>query len=120
MCSSFLLLIKTSLLRLLVTNRSKLLRFFNDFHFDKEDEDFKSDKAQVVREIETLEPTTPSASPQRYAAVFSSQYQYHAQPTPSYPIRVSVLVSIFHNLMPVFWQSKVSSQVFEILCRLTR
>ncbi|KAK1353696.1 hypothetical protein POM88_052061 [Heracleum sosnowskyi] len=34
-------------------------------HFASEDEDFKSDKAQVVREIETLEPTTPYASPQR-------------------------------------------------------
>ncbi|XP_074364470.1 putative MO25-like protein At5g47540 [Apium graveolens] len=53
------------IVNVLVTNRSKLLRFFNDFHFDKEEEDFKSDKAQVVREIETLEPTSPSSSPRR-------------------------------------------------------
>ncbi|KAA8526576.1 hypothetical protein F0562_008221 [Nyssa sinensis] len=40
---------------ILITNRSKLLRFFGDFKFDKEDEQFEADKAQVVKEIATLE-----------------------------------------------------------------
>ncbi|WOH03154.1 hypothetical protein DCAR_0522548 [Daucus carota subsp. sativus] len=53
------------IVNVLVTNKSKLLRFFGSFCFDKEDEDFKADKAQVVSEIESLEAITPSASPQR-------------------------------------------------------
>jgi calcium binding protein 39 len=41
---------------ILMANRSKLLRLFADFKIDKEDEQFESDKAQVVREIAALEP----------------------------------------------------------------
>uniref|UniRef100_A0A5B7C1L8 MO25-like protein n=1 Tax=Davidia involucrata TaxID=16924 RepID=A0A5B7C1L8_DAVIN len=41
---------------ILITNRSKLLQFFGDFNFDKEDEQFEADKAQVIKEIATLEP----------------------------------------------------------------
>ncbi|KAL5700206.1 hypothetical protein ACHQM5_025683 [Ranunculus cassubicifolius] len=40
----------------LVTNRSKLLRFFADFKTEKEDEQFEADKAQVVKEITALQP----------------------------------------------------------------
>lgn len=43
---------------ILVANRSKLLRLFADFKFDKENEQFEADKAQVVREIAALEPQT--------------------------------------------------------------
>ncbi|KAL1560017.1 putative MO25-like protein [Salvia divinorum] len=41
---------------ILVTNKSKLLRLFADFKTEKEDEQFESDKAQVVKEIDALEP----------------------------------------------------------------
>ncbi|RVW95183.1 putative MO25-like protein [Vitis vinifera] len=41
---------------ILVTNRSKLLRFFGDFNIDKEDDQFEADKAQVIREITNLNP----------------------------------------------------------------
>ncbi|KAA8520188.1 hypothetical protein F0562_014444 [Nyssa sinensis] len=41
---------------ILVANRSKLLRLFADFKTDKEDEQFEADKAQVVKEIVSLEP----------------------------------------------------------------
>ncbi|KAF9664405.1 hypothetical protein SADUNF_Sadunf16G0015600 [Salix dunnii] len=44
------------IISILVANRSKLLRLFADFKIDKEDEQFEADKAQVVREIASLEP----------------------------------------------------------------
>lgn len=40
---------------ILVTNRSKFLRFFSTFKTDKEDEQFEADKAQVVNEIAALQ-----------------------------------------------------------------
>ncbi|KAJ6700347.1 CALCIUM-BINDING PROTEIN 39-RELATED [Salix purpurea] len=40
---------------ILVANRSKLLRLLADFKLDKEDEQFEADKAQVVKEIASLE-----------------------------------------------------------------
>ncbi|KAI4371641.1 hypothetical protein MLD38_009968 [Melastoma candidum] len=40
---------------ILVANRNKLLRLFADFKFDKADEQFEADKAQVIREISSLE-----------------------------------------------------------------
>ncbi|RZC89717.1 hypothetical protein C5167_035712 [Papaver somniferum] len=43
-----------------ITNRSKLLRFFGDFKLDKEDEQFEADKAQVIKEIASLEPRDSS------------------------------------------------------------
>ncbi|GMN27805.1 hypothetical protein TIFTF001_001818 [Ficus carica] len=45
----------TEIVNVLVTNKSKLLRFFEDFKFEKVPEQFETDKAQVVREIENLE-----------------------------------------------------------------
>ncbi|GJN32911.1 hypothetical protein PR202_gb21454 [Eleusine coracana subsp. coracana] len=39
---------------ILVTNRSKLLRFFAGFKIDKEDEQFEADKEQVIKEISGL------------------------------------------------------------------
>ncbi|KAJ8748609.1 hypothetical protein K2173_007599 [Erythroxylum novogranatense] len=39
----------------LVTNRTKLLRFLGDFAIEKEDEQFEADKAQVIQEIAALE-----------------------------------------------------------------
>ncbi|EPS58963.1 hypothetical protein M569_15850, partial [Genlisea aurea] len=39
---------------ILVTNRNKLLRLFADLKTDKEDEQFETDKAQVIREIAAL------------------------------------------------------------------
>lgn len=39
---------------ILVANKNKLLRLFNDFKLEKEDEQFESDKAQVVNEIAGL------------------------------------------------------------------
>ncbi|KAJ7964737.1 putative Calcium-binding protein [Quillaja saponaria] len=41
---------------ILVTNRSKLLRFLGDFKIDKADEQFEADKAQVMKEISSLDP----------------------------------------------------------------
>lgn len=41
---------------ILVANREKLLRFFGEFKTEKEDEQFDQDKAQVVKEIASLEP----------------------------------------------------------------
>ncbi|KAJ6401421.1 hypothetical protein OIU84_016769 [Salix udensis] len=46
------------IISVLVTNRSKLLRFLGDFSIDKEDEQFEADKAQVIKEIATLEITS--------------------------------------------------------------
>ncbi|KAG5232050.1 MO25 protein [Salix suchowensis] len=43
------------IISVLVTNRSKILRFLGDFSIDKEDEQFEADKAQVIKEIATLE-----------------------------------------------------------------
>ncbi|KAL4588935.1 hypothetical protein LXL04_001835 [Taraxacum kok-saghyz] len=43
------------IVNVLIANRSKLLRFFSDFSLDKVDEQFESDKAEVVKEIATLE-----------------------------------------------------------------
>ncbi|KAJ9146952.1 hypothetical protein P3X46_029164 [Hevea brasiliensis] len=43
------------IISVLVTNKSKLLRFFGDFNIDKDDEQFEADKAEVIREIATLE-----------------------------------------------------------------
>ncbi|KAF9669598.1 hypothetical protein SADUNF_Sadunf14G0124100 [Salix dunnii] len=43
------------IISVLVTNRSKLLRFLGDFSIDKEDEQFEADKAQVIKVIATLE-----------------------------------------------------------------
>ncbi|XP_061960685.1 putative MO25-like protein At5g47540 [Populus nigra] len=43
------------IISVLVTNRSKLLRFLGDFSIDKEDEQFEADKARVIKEIATLE-----------------------------------------------------------------
>eukprot|EP00246_Nothoceros_aenigmaticus_P004769 TRINITY_DN1645_c0_g1_i1.p1 TRINITY_DN1645_c0_g1~~TRINITY_DN1645_c0_g1_i1.p1 ORF type:complete len:339 (+),score=76.04 TRINITY_DN1645_c0_g1_i1:446-1462(+) len=40
---------------ILLGNRSKLLRFFESFKTEKEDEQFDADKAQVVKEIMSLE-----------------------------------------------------------------
>ncbi|KAL6140237.1 hypothetical protein ACLB2K_058537 [Fragaria x ananassa] len=40
----------------LVTNRSKLLRFFGDFNIEKEDMQFEADKAELIKEIFILEP----------------------------------------------------------------
>ncbi|KAJ0697621.1 putative peptidase M13, armadillo-like helical [Helianthus annuus] len=50
------------IVKVLVANRSKLIRFFSDFSFEKADEQFESDKAEVVREIATLELTGPPCS----------------------------------------------------------
>ncbi|XP_071727124.1 putative MO25-like protein At5g47540 [Rutidosis leptorrhynchoides] len=44
------------IVNVLVANKSKLLRFFADFTFEKADEQFEADKAQVMREIATLVP----------------------------------------------------------------
>ncbi|KAL3636997.1 hypothetical protein CASFOL_019296 [Castilleja foliolosa] len=47
------------IVNILCANRSKLLRFFQEFNMDKEDETFEADKAQVMKEILSLVPTTP-------------------------------------------------------------
>jgi calcium binding protein 39 len=43
------------IVNILVANRSKFLRFFSDFKSEKEDPQFDQDKAQVVKEIASLE-----------------------------------------------------------------
>lgn len=50
------------IVNVLIANRSKLIRFFSDFTFDKPDEQFEADKAQVMKEIETLVPSCPTCS----------------------------------------------------------
>ncbi|PIN26163.1 Conserved protein Mo25 [Handroanthus impetiginosus] len=47
------------IINVLYANKSKLLRFFDGFTLDKEDEVFETDKAQVIREIVEIESTTP-------------------------------------------------------------
>ncbi|KAL7130871.1 hypothetical protein ABFS83_13G161100 [Erythranthe nasuta] len=47
------------IINILCANRSKLLRFFDGFNVDKEDEMFEADKAQIMKEIAELVPTTP-------------------------------------------------------------
>ncbi|XP_076942017.1 putative MO25-like protein At5g47540 [Bidens hawaiensis] len=44
------------IVNVLVANRSKLLRFLSEFTFEKADEEFEADKAQVINEIENLVP----------------------------------------------------------------
>ncbi|XVF31865.1 hypothetical protein REPUB_Repub17cG0031100 [Reevesia pubescens] len=48
------------IISILVTNRSKLLRFFGQFNNDKEDEQFEADKSQIMKEIATLQSTDRS------------------------------------------------------------
>ncbi|KAK4755563.1 hypothetical protein SAY87_009320 [Trapa incisa] len=43
------------IINILITNRSKLLRFLADFNSDKEDEQFEEDKVQVIKEIASLD-----------------------------------------------------------------
>lgn len=43
------------IISVLVSNRIKLLQFFGGLNIDKEDEQFEADKAQVMKEISTLE-----------------------------------------------------------------
>ncbi|GLT46251.1 hypothetical protein SLA2020_200220 [Shorea laevis] len=43
------------IISVLVTNRSKLLRFLGEFNIEKEDEQFVADKLQIIEEIATLE-----------------------------------------------------------------
>ncbi|CAM8954464.1 unnamed protein product [Rhodiola kirilowii] len=60
MCCNQLFLVNQNkppeVVTILVTNRSKLIRFFNDFNIDKEDAQFEADKAQLVKEIAELQP----------------------------------------------------------------
>ncbi|KAH6822698.1 Mo25 family protein [Perilla frutescens var. hirtella] len=49
----------TDITNILCANRAKLVRFFDGFNTDKEDEMFEADKAQVVKEIKELVPTSP-------------------------------------------------------------
>lgn len=49
----------TDVVNILCANRNKLLRFFDAFNLDKEDETFEADKAQVIKEISGLVATTP-------------------------------------------------------------
>ncbi|EPS57907.1 hypothetical protein M569_16910, partial [Genlisea aurea] len=43
------------IVNILSANKTKLLRFFDDFKTDKEDERFEADKAEAVKEIMQLE-----------------------------------------------------------------
>ncbi|XP_076904895.1 putative MO25-like protein At5g47540 [Bidens hawaiensis] len=43
------------IVKVLIANRDKLLKFFSEFNFEKAGEHFESDKAEVVKEIATLE-----------------------------------------------------------------
>ncbi|KAI4305681.1 hypothetical protein L6164_029032 [Bauhinia variegata] len=45
----------SEIVSVLVSNRSKLLRFLGDLNMDKVDEQFQEDKEQVIKEIATLE-----------------------------------------------------------------
>ncbi|XP_047944855.1 putative MO25-like protein At5g47540 [Salvia hispanica] len=47
------------IVNILCANENKLLRFFDGFNSDKEDEMFEADKAQVVKEIMELVAATP-------------------------------------------------------------
>ncbi|KAM7271066.1 hypothetical protein ACFE04_030280 [Oxalis oulophora] len=51
------------IVNVLVTNKSKLLRFLGDFHPDKEDEKFETDKATIIQEIITLKHADRPPSP---------------------------------------------------------
>ncbi|XVE72507.1 hypothetical protein DITRI_Ditri11bG0044900 [Diplodiscus trichospermus] len=45
------------IISILVSNRSKLLRFFGEFNIDKEDDQFEADKSQIIQEIAGLQST---------------------------------------------------------------
>ncbi|KAI7744115.1 hypothetical protein M8C21_030365 [Ambrosia artemisiifolia] len=53
------------ILNVLVANRSKLLRFFSEFTFEKADEQFEADKAQVMNEIANLVPKCDTCESQK-------------------------------------------------------
>lgn len=44
---------------ILAGNKDKLLRYLKDFHSDTNDEQFKEEKAVIIKEISTLEASTP-------------------------------------------------------------
>ncbi|KAM2956911.1 hypothetical protein FF2_023984 [Malus domestica] len=52
------------IVNVLVKNRTKLIRFLNDFTIEKEDEQFEANKAQVINEISVLKlkPSNPKMS----------------------------------------------------------
>ncbi|KAL3683077.1 hypothetical protein R1sor_001099 [Riccia sorocarpa] len=45
-----------AIVNILYKNRDKLLRFIENFHLDKEDEQFEEEKELLIKEIETLQP----------------------------------------------------------------
>jgi len=49
----------TDIVNILYANKSKLLRFLEDFTPEKPDETLEADKAQVISEIESLQPNAP-------------------------------------------------------------
>lgn len=51
------------IVNILAKNREKLLRFLDDFHLDKEDEQFEEEKELLVKEIEGLASTTTTSTP---------------------------------------------------------
>ncbi|KAI9185256.1 hypothetical protein LWI28_005664 [Acer negundo] len=51
------------IVNILIANRAKLLRYFNDFKTEKEDEQFEEDKAAVVKAIVQLELISNTPQP---------------------------------------------------------
>ncbi|KAL2611805.1 hypothetical protein R1flu_023497 [Riccia fluitans] len=45
-----------AIVNILFKNREKLLRFIDNFHLDKEDEQFEEEKELLIKEIESLQP----------------------------------------------------------------
>ncbi|BBN16066.1 calcium binding protein 39 [Marchantia polymorpha subsp. ruderalis] len=45
-----------AIVNILYKNRDKLLRFIDNFHLDKEDEQFEEEKELLIKEIESLQP----------------------------------------------------------------
>ncbi|KAD6794405.1 hypothetical protein R6Q59_025080 [Mikania micrantha] len=55
------------IVNVLVANKSKLVRFFSDFSFEKADEQFEYDKAEVVKEIVSLELNDQACSTKQFS-----------------------------------------------------
>lgn len=53
-----------SIVDILTSNKEKLLKYLGDFHTDKEDEQFKEEKAVIIKEISVLQPPSRRSTAQ--------------------------------------------------------
>lgn len=49
-----------AVVEILYNNKEKLLKYLDDFHTDRDDEQFKEEKAVIIKEISLLQPPAPA------------------------------------------------------------